>query len=51
VGVKAPAVISAFYLLTIELAAIERHAAMRAGIAKRDRYTFLVTSNDHWYFQ
>jgi len=36
-GVEAPAVVSAFDLLTIELATVERHAAMGTGVAQRER--------------
>src|ERR1700728_3827771 len=46
VHVELPAVVSALEILSIESAAVERHAAMRAGVAQRKRLSPAITADD-----
>ena len=45
-GVEGPAVIGAFDSFSIELAAVQRHAAVRTGIAQREGMAYAVASDD-----
>ena len=45
VHVEMPAVISALQVFSIETAAVERHAPVRAGIAQSEWFSHSITSN------
>jgi hypothetical protein len=46
VGVERPAVVRAFEILSIEVATVERHAAVRTGVAQGERAADAIAS-DH----
>ena len=46
VDIELPAVVSALEILSVEAAAVERHAAMRAGIAQGERLSEAVAADD-----
>ena len=45
-NIELPAVISALQIFSIEAAAVERHAPMRAGVAQRKRLSHAVAADD-----
>ena len=51
VDVEVPAVIAALEILTVESTAVERHAAMRAGVAQGEGLPEAVTADDERNFQ
>ena len=51
VDVELPAVVAALKILSIETAAVERHAAMRAGVAEGEGMTKAVAAKDEWDFE
>jgi len=46
VHVELPSVIGAFEIFTIELAGVERHAAVRAGVAEGEGMVLAIASDD-----
>jgi len=46
VNVELPAVVSTLEILAVEPAAVERHAAMRASVAKSEGFSLHVTTDD-----
>src|SRR6266436_3785886 len=51
VGVESPAVVGAFDLLSVEVSAGKRHAAMRAGVAQSEGLAWSVASHYQWLFE
>jgi len=51
VNIELPAVIGAFEILAIETSGVERHAAVGAGVAKRERPVSAVAADDEGEFQ
>jgi hypothetical protein len=51
VNVELPAVISALEIFAVEVTAVERHAAMRAGIAQGKRATGTIAADDERNFE
>ena len=51
VHVELPAVIAALEIFSVEFSAVERHAAMRAGVAQGERLSLAIASDDERNFQ
>src|SRR6185437_16155956 len=51
VSIKLPAVVATFDLFSVKTPAMQRHAAMWAGILQRERAAFLVSSDDQRQLQ
>ena len=51
VNVELPAVVSALEIFTVEVAAVERHAAMRAGVAQGEGLALAVAADDQRNFE
>ena len=51
VDVELPAVISALEIFSVEAAAVQRHAAMRAGVAQGEGLSQAVAADDERNFE
>jgi hypothetical protein len=51
VGIEGPAVVGALEVFSVELAAVERHAAMRTGVAQGEGLVLAVASDNEWNFE
>jgi hypothetical protein len=51
VNVELPAMIGTFEILAIELAGVEGHATVRAGIAKSKGTSLAIAADHQWNFQ
>jgi len=50
-GIELPAMIGAFDIFSIEMAAVEGHAAVGTGVAQSEGAAYAVASDDKWDFE